>query len=239
MDPSKEFDELFIEMQNIERSNEARQNSLMKLQDRFGRRKKRHIAPIFLSIIMVTVAVFLMISLINQSLDSTNQLAAGINDEDKNKAVIRAVLEKEFTGPDENYLLRLEEMFDHQEDPSYEVYVGRLNDYIEETYSSYFTESGLDSFKTTTPAFRYHFSGRNYDYQLSISKIEVIQSDNPNTPKSYSFTGLVEYEDEVGETSQFEVQGKAICSEEGKIGRIQITASALQEKIHDDMNKNN
>lgn len=239
MDPSKELDALFKEMQNSNRSNEARQNSWIKIQSKVGKSKKRYIAPIFVSLVMVAVAFFLVISLINQSPDSTNQLATEVDSGNKNKAAIRAVLEKEFTGPDEEYLLRLEEMFEHQEDPSYEVYVGRLQDYIEEIYSSYFTESGLDSFTRTTPAFAYHFLGRDYDYQINISEIEVVQSDNPNTPKSYSFTGLVEYEDKVGETSQFEVQGEAICSEDGKIGRIQISASGLQEKIQNDMNHNN
>lgn len=249
MDPSNEFDELFIEMQNTERSNAARLNSLMKLQDRVGRRKKRHIAPIFISILMVSVAVYLMISLINQSPNPTNHLAAVIENEDKNKAAIRAVLEKEFTGPDEEYLLLVDELHRQQTDPTYEKYVGDAQPpddraytaYVEETYSPYFTESGLDGFIMATPAFRFHHpvSILNLDYQLSISKIEVVQSDNPNTPKSYSFIGLVEYEDEVGETSQFEVQGEAICSEEGKIGRIQFSATELEEKIQNDMNKNN
>jgi len=239
MGSSKEFDALFKEMQNTNRSNEARHQSWMNIQDKVGRTKKRYVAPIFISLVMVAVAFFLVISLINQNPNSPNQLAAEIDNGDKNKAAIRAVLEKEFTGPDEEYLLRLDEMFEHQEDPSYEVYVGRLTDYMEETYSSYFTESGLDGFTRTTPAFSHHYSGRNYDYQISISDIEVVQSDNPKTPKSYSFTGLVEYEDEVGETSQYEIQGKAICSEEGKIGRIQIVATELEEKIRDNRNNSN
>ena len=42
----------------------------------------------------------------------------------KNKAAIRAVLEKEFTGPDEEYLRLSEELYKQQMDPSYEGYVG-------------------------------------------------------------------------------------------------------------------
>jgi hypothetical protein len=66
MDPSKEFDELFQKMQHNDRdrSDEARRNSLQKLQDKVGK-KKRHVAPIFISIVMVTVACFLVFTLIN------------------------------------------------------------------------------------------------------------------------------------------------------------------------------
>lgn len=235
MDPSKEFDELFQRMQNNDRSSEARRNSLMKLQDRVGR-KKHHVAPIFISFIMVAAAFFLMISLINQSPNSTNHLAAVIENEDKNKAAIRAVLEKEFTGPDEEYLLRLEELFSHQDDPSYQVYVERMMEYTEEKYSSYFTESGLDNFSRATPAFRYHFPALHVDYKMSIAQIEVVQSDNPNAPKAYGFTAQVEYEDKGGETTYFKLSGDAICSEQGKIGKIFFDAEGLSNKINEDLN---
>lgn len=243
MGPSKEFDELFQKMQHNDRTHEARTNSLQKLQDKVSK-KKRHVAPIFISIVMVAVACFLVFTLINQSPNPTDHLAAEIENEDKNKAAIRAVLEKEFTGPDEEYLRILEELHRQQMDSSYDGYVGQDQPpdnteymaYIEETYASYFTENGLHNFIMTTPALMYHYNGSDVDYKMSISDIEVVQSDNPNAPKKYSFSAQVEYEDKNGETTQYKVNGDAICSEEGKIGKIFFHAAGLQEKINEDLN---
>ena len=103
MDPSKEFDEHFQKMQHIDRSNEARRNSLLKLQDKVGR-EKRYVAPIFISIAMVAVACFLIFSLVKTE-NPSNHLAAEIADEDKNKEAVQAVLESEFTVPNEEYML--------------------------------------------------------------------------------------------------------------------------------------
>lgn len=232
MDPSKEFDELFQKLKHTDRSHEARRNSLLKLQNRVGR-KKRYIVPVFISISMVAVTFFLVLALINPN--PSSDLAAVIGNDDKNKAAIRAVLEKEFTGPDEEHLLLVEEMIRHQTDPSYEKYVGQVKANIDKTYSSYFTENGLDGFDMS--AFTYHVIGRGLDYKMSIDDIEVVQSDNPNAPKNYTFTGQVKYENSVGEITYYEVNGKAICSEEGKIGRIFFAAEGLSEQLNIDSNK--
>ncbi|WP_019414899.1 hypothetical protein [Paenisporosarcina sp. TG20] len=240
MDPSKEFDKLFQKMMHTERSHEARRNSLLKLQNKVGR-KKRYIVPVFISISMVAVVFFLVFALINPN--PSSDLAAVIGNDDKNKAAIRAVLEKEFTGPDEEYLLLVEEISRQQTDPSYEKYVGpdqphdatELMAYIDKTYSPYFTEHGLDS--VIMYAFTYHSIGVGLDYKMSIDGIEVVQSDNPNAPKNYTFTGQVEYENSVGEISQYEVKGKAICSEEGKIGRIYFDVAGLRDQLNIDFNK--
>lgn len=241
MVPSKEFDELFQEMQHIERSKEARRKSLLTLQQKLDK-KKHHIAPIFISIVMASVVFFLVFTLINQNSSPANNLAVGIADEDKNKAAIRYVLETEFTGPDEEYLVILEELHRQQTDPSYEGYVGndkphnpeKLITYVKKTYSSYFTESGLDGFTNSTPAFAYHWL--EIDYRMSINDIEVVQSKNSSAPKNYSFTGQVQYVDKDGETSQFEISGNAICSELGKIGRITITGTELMDQLREDYN---
>ena len=104
---------------------------------------------------------------------------------------------------------------------------------IEETYSAYFTELGFESFVNTPPAFVYHYFP--VDYHFSIADIEVIQSDNPNIPKHYGFTAQVEHVNNVGEITQFEISGMAICSEERKIGRIGINDSGLRNKINEDL----
>ncbi|KAA0965797.1 hypothetical protein FQ087_05855 [Sporosarcina sp. ANT_H38] len=162
--------------------------------------------------------------------------------EDKNKAAISAVLEKAFTGPDEEYLRLSEELYKQQMVPSYEGYVGTdvapdtedINLYVKESYSSYFTELGFNSFVNTTPALGFH--SYPVDYQFSIADIEVVQSDNPITPKDYDFTAQVEYINADGKTTQFVISGMAICSEEGKIGRITINDGGLLKKINEDSN---
>jgi hypothetical protein len=169
-------------------------------------------------------------------------LATEIANEDKNKAAIRAVLEHELTGPDEEYLRIVEELHRQQSDPSYKGYVGQnqlpdnteLMAYAEETYSSFFTENGLHNFMMSTPAFMYHRI--ELGYQMSIDDIEVIQSENPNAPKNYSFTAQVTYKNKHEETTQYEVYGDAICSEEGKIGKIYFSAGELSSKMTEDAN---
>jgi hypothetical protein len=52
--------------------------------------------------------------------------------------------------------------------------------------------------------------------------MEVKQSDNKNASNQYSFTAQVVLESQSIEKELYEVIGKAIFSEEGKIGRIQI-----------------
>ena len=243
MDPSKEFDELFQNMKQIERTHEARGKSWEKVQQKVGR-KKRHVVPIFISIVLVAVACFFVFTMVNPNPTPTNHLAAPVSNDDQNKAAIQAVLEHEFTGPDEEYIRLVEEMHKQQTDPTYEKYVGQEKNpdntqymnYLKEKYSTYFTEHGFDTFIMSTPA---HFYHRLYleDYKISISTINVVQSENPNTPKNYDFTAQVLYENKDGEKTTFEMQGKAICSEPGKIGKIYFSVQGLSEKMNEDMNK--
>lgn len=144
---------------------------------------------------------------------------------DKSEQAIRAVIEKEFNGPDEKYNELWNAMEEAQvsdqyiddyeaflESPEYQ----ELMSYMEETYASYFTENGYDNFINAAPAFTY--SGFDHDYELSTSDIEIVQSENG--PTLYDFTFQVEYTDENGESSQFDFEGDAIAPEEGKIGTI-------------------
>ncbi|AMQ06516.1 hypothetical protein H7992_13180 [Sporosarcina sp. resist] len=191
-------------------------------------------------ILFLLFSCFLIVGCSQEKPEDPEKIVTPI--EDKNKAVIRAVLEKVFTGPDEEYLRLSEELYKQQMDPSYEGYVGtevapdteEITSYLKESYSSYFTELGFDFFVNATPALGYH--SYPVDYQLSIADIEVIQSDNPIAPKEYDFTAQVEYVNEAGKTTQFEISGMAICSEEGKIGRITINDGGLLKKINEDSN---
>ena len=50
MEPSKEFDELFEEMKDVERSEEAKRNTWLSLKDRIETKRKRNIFPAFISL---------------------------------------------------------------------------------------------------------------------------------------------------------------------------------------------
>jgi len=257
MDPSKEFDELFQKMQHIDRSNDARRNSLLKLQDKVGR-EKRYVTPIFISIAMVAVACFLIFSLVNTE-NSSNYLGAKNTDDDKNKAAVQAVLESEFTIPNEEYLLivknidkkmteigsstpeanevnGIEESGVSDEWRAYE-------DLVKKTYGPYFMDYAYETLIPNAIAFRYHYGYLGFDenirYETKVRDIQVTQSENESSPKNYDFTAQVEYTNNAGEVSQHEVKGMAILSEPGKIGEFAIRDdTGLEEKISMDTEDN-
>lgn len=140
---------------------------------------------------------------------------------DKNAEAIKAVIEKEFNGPDEKYRELWEEaMATIEGDMNQEEYDAAvagpeheaLKAYSEETYASLFTENGFDDFITTGA---FHYSLFEGAYGLSTSDIEITQNDQE--PTLYTFTFDVLHEDE-----PFTFEGKAMVPEDGKIGRIQF-----------------
>jgi len=169
--------------------------------------------------------------------------------EDKNKAAIRAVIEKEFTGPNEEYIrvqkdlvnksreLHGKEGVTYTTDPIIGTpELAAYEEFLKKTYGSYFMDYAYEHFARVY-AFSYQFSfdvDDDNNYQMTVGDIEVIQSENPNASKNYSFTAQVEYKNKAGETSQHEVSGKAICSEEGKIGKIDYYSAGLMEEIRSD-----
>lgn len=155
---------------------------------------------------------------------------------------IRAVIEEEFNGPDEQYKDLLDAAMEAQISDEYvedyEAYLKSpehlaLMNYMEETYADYFTENGYDNFINATPAFMY--SGFDQNYQLNPSDIEITQSENGST--LYDFTFQVEYTDENGESSQFDFEGSAIVPEEGKIGQIEYL-DGYEDGLHQVLTNN-
>ena len=165
-----------------------------------------------------------------------DQAEATAPPEDLNKAAITAVIQSEFTGPNEEYTRLLNDLFAKLSEFSEKAEAGEVyttdpmegtpeseayNAFLEKTYAPYFMDYAFDTFKIF--AFSYQSSltdEQDLDYQMSVDDIEVVQSEN--APKNYTFTAQVEFENASGETAQYEISGKAICSEEGKIGRIEF-----------------
>lgn len=161
------------------------------------------------------------------SADGASERTKGAAEEtaDKSEQAIRAVIEEEFNGPDEEYKevrdTAMEAQVSDKYADDYEAYLESpeyqaLMSYMEETYAAYFTANGYENF-INTAAFMYSFF--DGDYTLNTSAIEIAQSENG--PTLYDFTFQVVYTDENGESGQFDFEGKAIAPEEGKIGKIE------------------
>lgn len=157
---------------------------------------------------------------------SEGKEAAAEEADDKSEQAIRSVIEKEFNGPDEKYkrlwdaAMEAQSSDKYQDD--YEAYLKSpesqaLVSYVEETYTSYFTENGYDNFVNESAAFMY--SVFDHDYKLKPSSIKIAQSENGKT--LYDVTFQVEYTDENGERSSYDFEGNAIAPEEGKIGKLE------------------
>lgn len=178
------------------------------------------------------------------------QEEAVVSTEDKNKEAVRAVLESEFTVPNEEYILIQKNIekkeaeiqqslpagsgFGIPEDsPEWLAYEGL----VEKSYKPYFMDYMYEQLIPSNQAFQFHLSTELDDvrYKMKVLDIQVTKSENNNTPKFYDFRAHVEYTSIAGEVSQHEIIGMAILSEEGKIGKFEIRdIGGLQEKIEVD-----
>lgn len=180
-----------------------------------------------------------------------NQGEAAVTLEDKNKAAIQAVIEIEFTGPNEEYMRLLKNVLNksrelHENEEDVKKYTSdplegtpelvEYRKFLEKTYAPYFMDYAYDAFELFAFSYQYSFvNEQDKSYQMKVSDIEVIQSDNPNAPKKYNFTALVEYKNKSEEITQYEISGSAICSEEGKIGSIGFGDNhKLMQKVRED-----
>ncbi|ANU25821.1 MULTISPECIES: hypothetical protein [Planococcus] len=186
-------------------------------------------------ILSLLVLCFVLAACTNKTSEKESNTLNEISTGDGNLSAITAVLEKEFNGPDKEYLRitnDIEENMIKDDVQTYEDGAPELavyEDYLEMTYGEYFTENGYSSFKPF--AFYYHSTN---DYKMKTENIEIDQS---STNKDYySFVVQVNYQND-SETKEYEITGSAICPEEGKIGKISFDVNEdMTEQI---MNKPN
>lgn len=181
---------------------------------------------------------------------SEHQEEVVVSTEDKNIEAVRAVLESEFTVPNEKYIL-IQKNIDKKIDEireslpavsSFEIPVDSsewlaYEELVRKTYGPYFMDYAYDHLIPTNQVFQFHFSTEREDvrYQMKVSNIQVTKSENEKTPKNYDFTAQVEYTNNAEEISQHEIKGVAILSEVGKIGKYSIRdVGGLMEKISED-----
>ena len=172
--------------------------------------------------------------------------------EDKNVEAVRAVLESEFTVPNEEYMLivkNIDERMDvirqsspevgfiTEDSPEWLAY----EDLVKKTYGPYFMDYAYDHLIPTNQAFSYHYGYLGVDeeirYEMKVRDIRVTQSENESSPKNYDFIAQVEYTNNAGKVSQHEIKGVAILSEVGKIGKFMLREEGgLRDKTTEDRN---
>ncbi|QFF99964.1 hypothetical protein PB01_14665 [Psychrobacillus glaciei] len=186
MKPRKEFDEFFEEMKDVERSEEAKRNTWLALKDRIETKRKRNIFPAFISLAIIAIASFLFITISNPS--ETEQSAKPLS----NEKVIKAVLEREYNGPDEEYLRLMNNWMDLQSETkteNQEQYNQLLQskeytdlmDYFPNTFGEYFSEGVLTSLINTNLVFKYDYFLENKDIEMHLENVEIKpEKDHPN-----------------------------------------------------------
>lgn len=239
MEPSKEFDELFADMKNVERSNEARRNTWLAVKGRMEK-KKRRVFPAIISLAIVAIASFLIITYLMPS--EPEQTAKSLTNEE----VIMAVLEREYNGPDEELERLMQEWFDLQSKTnaeSQEEYDKLLDskeykDYMNYYYSSfseYFTENELKQAINTVMVFKYNHDLLDKDISIHLEKVQIEQEkDHPNIYRPIVEISLTNSK---GEKIFHTLKEEFIFSktEPGKIGRYNGTGDVdgipLRDKI--------
>lgn len=140
---------------------------------------------------------------------------------DPNKAVVKRVLELQFTGPDEELM----DLVWNQKHTT--VVEGRevnkkLDAYIEEVYGPYFTDFYLETF-INTMGLNYSSSAYLADYTLQLN--DVLVEHVESVSNRYTFTATVDYQKVNGEEKTADVSGFVLFSTEepGNIGEFQYT----------------
>lgn len=193
----------------------------------------------FLAVLLIVSASLLIAACSQETAATDTETEAPAKVKEQDMASIQTVLEHEFTAPDKEFnrlaqdldALQQDNMSEEEyaavlESPEYQAYSA----YVEKTYAAYFTENGFENF-LNTEAFFYHYF--DSDYQLSIDKLNLVQSEK--TPTNYTFSFSVNYKNPSRKTASYKFEGSAICPEAGKIGKLTISdKDSLFQKISED-----
>lgn len=240
MDPSKEFDKLLAEMKHVERSEEAKRNTWLALKAKVETKRKRPIIPAFISLAIIAIASFLIFTYINPS--ETEQSSQAID----NEKIIRAVLEREYNGPDMELARLQDEWWDLQsvtETKNQEEYDQLLQskkytdlmDYYSTIYGEYFTENMLKNALASNLIFKYNYSLIENSIEVHLENVKVVQEkEHPNIYRPIIEVSLTNNE---GQKVFHTLREEFIfsTSEPGKIGSYNGVRDGggieLQEKI--------
>lgn len=240
MDPSKEFDKLLAEMKHVERSEETKRNTWLALKAKVETKRKRPIIPAFISLAIIAIASFLIFTYINPS--ETEQSSQAID----NEKIIRAVLEREYNGPDMELARLQDEWWDLQsvtETKNQEEYDQLLQskkytdlmDYYSTIYGEYFTENMLKNAIASNLIFKYNYSLIENSIEVHLENFKVVlEKEHPNIYRPIIEVSLTNNE---GQKVFHTLKEEFIfsTSEPGKIGSYNGVRDGggieLQEKI--------
>ena len=240
MDPSKEFDKLLAEMKHVERSEEAKRNTWLALKAKVETKRKRPIISAFISLAIIAIASFLIFTYINPY--ETEQSSQAID----NEKIIRAVLEREYNGPNMELARLQDEWWDLQsvtETKNQEEYDQLLQskkytdlmDYYSTIYGEYFTENMLKNAIASNLFFEYNYSLLENSIEVHLENVKVVQEkEHPNIYRPIIEVSLTNNE---GQKVFHTLKEEFIfsTSEPGKIGSYNGLRDGggieLQEKI--------
>ncbi|MEK4486952.1 hypothetical protein MHH81_15500 [Psychrobacillus sp. FSL H8-0484] len=240
MEPSKEFDKLFEEMKDVKRSEKAKHDTWIALKDRMAPKRKRNIIPAFISLAIVAIASFLFFTLSNPS--ETEKSAEPLSNEE----VIKAVLEREYNGPNMEIFRLMNDWMDLQSEAEAQTqeeynqllesneYKDLLN-YYPATFGEYFTENMLTKAIMSNMVFKYNHSLIDNDIEMHLEDVKIKQEkDHPNIYRPVIEVSLTNSQ---GQKIYHTLREEFIFSksEPGKIGRYNGVKGGggieLQEKI--------
>ena len=136
--------------------------------------------------------------------------------QDKNQELIQGLLEYELNAPNEEAIRiinNLDKWVEEQKEGGSLPLDSEYNTYLKDTYGPYFTDNGYDRLVMTNQVLLFHGPANKYDYQTTVTKIEIEQ--NKVTPTNYYFTAYIDYKKKGNEKINAEITGIAILRDEG------------------------
>ncbi len=134
--------------------------------------------------------------------------------QDKNIELIQAYLEYELNTPNKEAIRAQNEWDKWIEGKQGSIPFSKEYDaYLKDNYGSYFSESGYDKLVSTNQTLVFHLAADKYDYQTTVSKIDVEQI--KDSPTNYYFTVYIDYEKKGEDKVDAEITGIAILRPNG------------------------
>lgn len=138
--------------------------------------------------------------------------------EDPNIETIKKYLEIEYNGPDEGAIRVRNEMFDTATD-SGKTGEERYTDYMNDTFSPYVEEEGIQKLILINSFFTYHYQADDSGYTFKTDKIQIKQQEG--FERNYDYKVDVTYEKD-GVKNTAILTGFVTVSEKGKISGVKI-----------------
>lgn len=156
-----------------------------------------------------------------------------IRKNNKNKEMIRNVVEKIFTCPDEEMIKLYHNMIQKSLASSDSDVVSlkskELDKKMDELYSTYFSEEYFETFRQEY-YINYNIYSTAEGYQIKVKRIEVTQS--KSIPTNYSFTVFLNYGLKGEAAKDLSIDGSAqISKNDGKISYIRFFDKELMNEL--------